>query len=309
MNDEKGSATDFDSSAGESAEDKKKAGAASRARNRTVMLTPEMTGHVRALLQKDPEAGFTKETPHTDPLEELLPPLNEWEHHEARGVKEGSTGRMNREEPAAEKANSWEPEHNPGNSASSLRAVEAKPAHAEPHRWEAEQDHAPKNPTFTVNRTAAAKTAPASTPRAPRSPQEAGRQAAVSISGEKTKIVGFLVSFDKEKVGEVFEIRTGRWLVTSRPTDHGDYILIPDESISPLHAILRATKDGKIQVLDQLSEFGTGVMRAGAKQETEIAGGLESISHGDTVRFGERTFVICVVPPGAVLPKSEERPG
>jgi hypothetical protein len=105
-----------------------------------------------------------------------------------------------------------------------------------------------------------------------------------------------MVSFDEDSNGEIFEIRAGRWLVTSKPTDHGDFILINDESISPLHAIIRATAEGKVQVLDQLSEYGTGLFRAGTEEEEEIAGTMAAVSHGDIVRFGKRHFTVCMVP-------------
>lgn len=325
MNDEKGSgANDFEAASGESAEDKRKTTAASRARNRTVMLTPEMTGHVRALLQKDPDAAG-KEAGHSDPLEDLLPPLNEWDNppesaEYARGGKEHggfekAPAKFGREEPErrGESAADWEsPRYESGGfSAAPSGQDQTRHSPTAEHKMEADADQHSRYPSFSVNRAAPARVAaatPAANPqRAPRTPVEAsGRYSPVSISGEKTKIVAFLISFDKDKVGEVFEIRAGRWLVTSRPTDHGDYILIADDSISPLHAILRATKDGKVQVLDQLSEFGTGVYRSGSDQKIEIAGGLETVNHGDIVRFGERYFVVCIVPDASIVAKLAE---
>ena len=114
--------------------------------------------------------------------------------------------------------------------------------------------------------------------------------------GSPGRLVGLLVSYDVREEGEIFEIRSGRFLITSRPTDNGDYLLINDASVSPLHAIVRATEDGKIQVLDQLSEFGTGLRRSGGEEEEEVAGGLATVSHGDTVRFGKRLFVVVSIP-------------
>jgi hypothetical protein len=115
-------------------------------------------------------------------------------------------------------------------------------------------------------------------------------------SNDTSKLVGFLISYDRVDAGEMFEIRSGRFLITSRPTDNGDYLLVDDETISPLHAIVRATKDGSIQVLDQLSEFGTGVTRGGDGEEEEVSGGLATILHGDVVRFGKRSFVVVAIP-------------
>ena len=110
------------------------------------------------------------------------------------------------------------------------------------------------------------------------------------------KIVGFLVSYDVDEDGEVYPIRSGRWLITSRRTDHGDYILMEDDTISPLHAILRATSDGRLQLLDQLSEYGTAIRRAGQAGEIEVAGGLESIVGGDVIRLGKRNFTVITIP-------------
>ncbi len=114
-----------------------------------------------------------------------------------------------------------------------------------------------------------------------------------------TLLVGFLVSYDGNQFGEMYEIRAGRWMITSRPTDHGDFLLINDQTVSPLHAILRVTQDGKVQVLDQLSEYGTAVIRAGSGTEEEVAGSMVGIGHGDTIRLGNRHFVLCLVPPAA----------
>ena len=73
-------------------------------------------------------------------------------------------------------------------------------------------------------------------------------------------------------------------------------MLIEHESVSPLHAILRTTKDHKIQVMDQLSEHGTAIVRLGTNEEVEVAGGLETVENGDTLRIGEREFFVFLLP-------------
>ena len=73
-------------------------------------------------------------------------------------------------------------------------------------------------------------------------------------------------------------------------------MLIEDETVSPLHAILRTTKDNKIQIMDQLSEFGTAIIRAGTEEEIEVAGGLETVENGDTLRIGERRYSVILLP-------------
>jgi len=125
-----------------------------------------------------------------------------------------------------------------------------------------------------------------------------------AVKAPSSKIVGFLISFDKVEFGEVYEIRSGRFMLSSRSAGQDDYIIIQDESISALHAIIRATDDGKIQILDQLSEFGTGVIPVGKTAEDNVSGSMVSVKHGDTVRFGKRTFLVCTVPPVGKATKS-----
>lgn len=113
---------------------------------------------------------------------------------------------------------------------------------------------------------------------------------------ELTKLAGFFVSFDVEQSGEVVELRKGRWTLSSKPSQEGNCIVLEDASISSSHAIIRVTNDGKIQVLDQLSEFGTGILRNGADEEEEIEGAMVTLEHGDRVRFGKRYFFVCILP-------------
>lgn len=114
--------------------------------------------------------------------------------------------------------------------------------------------------------------------------------------GDQTRIAGFMVSYDVDPNGEVCELRKGRWMLTSRVTNEGNSIVLDDPSISQLHAIVRVTNDCKIQVLDQLSEYGTGVLRVGNEEEEEVVGAMVNLDHGDRVRFGKRYFYVCVIP-------------
>jgi hypothetical protein len=304
MNHDNGSMNEEEVSMGDGADDKKKGVSSSRARNRTVMLTPEMTGQVRALLHKEQPSDVG--TP--DPLEELLPPMVDWDSSPARTTAEGGTKIDN--SPPAEVAPAFN--RRPDSSAGLFGNVASRP---EPSSFDPmtsvggamqtrevptiQPQTAPSgsaNPSFSVNPTPAPTATPVAAPAA---------SAKTWLTG-KSKIVGMLVSYDNDPNGEVFPVRSGRWLITSRATDHGDYIIIDDETISPLHAILRATKDGKLQVLDQLSEHGTGIIRAGEDEEIEIAGGLEPLYHGDTVRFGERYYLIGLVPEANVVADDAE---
>lgn len=278
-----------------------KGNVASRARNRTVLLTPDAIGQVRAQMTEESLQ---------DPMSELLPPVS-WDYQQpgaaavaapepAKGPDDGYLGvgraldEVRRESEGSIRRPTGKFEKS-GIGPSSPRAqsplghttIMTNPNLESARGFSAGRAQT-KGTTATNLRQAIAEVAPPA-PRA---------------ASPKSKIVGFLISFDAEKNGEVFEIRAGRWLVTSRPTDHGDFILVHDESISPLHAIIRATAEGKVQVLDQLSEFGTGIVRSGSETEEEIAGTMAGINHGDTVRFGKRNFVVCMVPKG--MSKTEE---
>ncbi|MCB0311230.1 MAG: FHA domain-containing protein, partial [Bdellovibrionales bacterium] len=112
---------------------------------------------------------------------------------------------------------------------------------------------------------------------------------------QESMLVGFLVSFDKNEFGAVFELRVGRLIVTCEAAGAGNYLVIEDETVSPMHAIMRITAAGEIQVLDQLSEFGTKVQRFGSDKEDELSGDKSSLEHGDVIKFGNRVFYVCVI--------------
>lgn len=108
-------------------------------------------------------------------------------------------------------------------------------------------------------------------------------------------VVGFMVSFDKDTNGEIFDLRVGRLAVTSEVGTSGSYIHINDETVSPMHAIMRISSSGEIQLLDQLSEHGTKVKRANGGQLDELSGDKALVYHGDTILFGKRSFHVCMV--------------
>ena len=382
MNEEKRFGTagqNFGRAADEPEEKKNSTSAASRARNRTVMLTPEMTGQVRALLYQDPEeeaaaahsGGSADALPSLDwsrPGQDVSVPEEEIEADSGdsfggdisadreKGRRSGSTSKIDvsqfaealdmRQEAKADSGSGFpnvaapaapsgigHVSSNPptshglglggsipsggGGLGLGLGGIGASQGETRPARGGTSSAINSLQPAFSVNSSTPAPAAPTVRPGPAATaarPPAAGTGAPVAKAGSviqaakpaATKIVGFLVSMDKDKNGEVYEIRAGRWVLTSRPTDHGDYILINDESISPLHAIIRATKDGKIQVLDQLSEHGSGVISVGSDEEEDAAGSTVTVEHGDTVRFGARYFTVCMIPAIRHIATSEE---
>ncbi len=115
-----------------------------------------------------------------------------------------------------------------------------------------------------------------------------------------TQLVGFLVSFDYEPNGSYLELRVGRLIVSSKFEGSGNCLVLQDESVSPMHAIMRITLGNSVQVLDQLSESGTRIQRAGSGEEQFLSGEKSTLSHGDVIVFGDRSFHLCLVMVDAV---------
>lgn len=207
----------------------------SRARNRTVMLTPEITGQVRARLAQEAES----------PPPVVPTPPQGGGFDSPRGF--GQRAPQPPPPPAYEEDDQFT---SPG-----------------------EEEVAPQPPRGV-----------AAPPR---------RERATWV--KETPVVGFLVSYDVNPNGDVYELRTGRMVVTSRAQAGTNCLVIEDESVSPMHAIVRIDAKGQVQVLDQLSEFGTTIVRLGTGAEEQLSGEKGFVEHGDILRFGSRSFHVCVV--------------
>ena len=101
------------------------------------------------------------------------------------------------------------------------------------------------------------------------------------------KLVGFLVSYVSDPMGRYVELREGRLLVTSGESSSDSSLVILDESVSAMHAIMRIAADGAILILDQLSEHGTRIRRAEGGKVDSLMGDKSSLGHGDVVIFGD----------------------
>jgi len=110
---------------------------------------------------------------------------------------------------------------------------------------------------------------------------------------KKTSLVGFLVSFENNKEGDYFVLRAGRLIVSSDDSAQGSLLLLKDETVSPMHAIIRVAEKNVI-VLDQLSENGTSVTRIDGEQ-LELSGDKTNLQHGDEVSFGDKKFKVCLL--------------
>jgi len=230
--------TDFEDTFGTSS-DEFASDSSSRARNRTVMLTPDTIGQVREQLAKDivPKERSGGASP--SPTEGK---------QETGGQTAGS-----RYTPGGQGASSTPPAATP-----SPQAPTASPTFSNTDGW--------GNPVTEY-----------------------------VVWTKESPIVGFLVSYDENPNGTIFELRAGRLIVTSESPGAGNFLVVQSDSVSPMHAIMRIGQGGDLQVLDQLSEFGTRIVRLGGDGDEELSGDKSSLEHGDTIYFGERKFHVCIV--------------
>lgn len=59
-----------------------------------------------------------------------------------------------------------------------------------------------------------------------------------------------------------------------------------------------------MQVLDQLSEFGTKVRRSGTGEVCHLSGDKSGLYHGDVLQIGNRSFHVCLVARSDVVPSA-----
>jgi hypothetical protein len=233
---------------------------APRARNRTVMLTPEITGQVRARLAKE-----------LDPSPALagMPDA---------GRSTGGFVSASPRRPAVEA-----PPERP-------RSAPVAPT---PHP--ASQGGSYKDARRSAEAPAPAARQPAPAPRAPVVTQAAPEGDVIEWK-KSSALVGILVTYDRDQNGEIFPLRSGRLIVTSEMPSGGNFLFLEDATVSSMHAIVRIGEDGAIQILDQLSEHGTNITRINGGEEVNLSGDKANVEHGDEVAFGDRKFTVCLLP-------------
>ena len=268
---------------------------APRARNRTVMLSSDVTGEVRARLADD----FTEEESATE-ARRILPSS---EPIVDRGFSEPISAGTIVSSPT-------QSESKPVSAASSdeaqlekARTTQAAPSAAFGTPTSKSPPAQPEAPKPAETPSHLRRTIPAPTPKPPvpsaplASPGAAARGDRIEWSKE-SPVLGFLVSYDKDENGQVFELKGGRLIVTSEVSVGGSFLLLSDESVSPMHAILKAGTNGEVQVLDQLSESGTEIKRHDSGETESLSGDKGVLKHGDLVSFGDRSFHVCLIDRG-----------
>lgn len=249
---------------------------ANRARNRTIMLTPEMTGQVRARLV----------APAGDEVSPMISAGEENGQEDLQGVfRPGSwqpAPPPSTQVAAAEDDNDWTRPISTGEPDAPAIAPQTM------------------NPLTTRNgqgSTASAQVGPHYAPPPVGSEGDNSKSDASEYVVWRTMspVSGFLVTFDNEEMGDFIELRQGRLIVTSEGENTGNFMCIRHRTVSPMHAIMRIQPGGDLQVLDQLSESGTRIIRAGSGDEELLSGEKGTVRHGDVVCFGERKYHVCLL--------------
>jgi hypothetical protein len=326
-----------------------------RARNRTVMLTPEVAGNVRARLGGEVtgevfEPAIALGDGDDSDTQDWSSPLVENEPTStAFGYATGEDDGLKSEAWSQEETEAILDEYSPASGSAAFKEAEdSGEAYSEQETrssaWEQPQVEAEEEPRFVapariVRAGAASPVSRSETHVAPPEPVWIPSAAAThesyeteieeiqsgptsSVSDEHfalepedgsmgyeriiwkthSKLVGFLVSYDNNPLGAFVELRKGRLLITSEGEGSGNCLVVNHETVSPMHAIMRIAEDGAVQVLDQLSEHGTRIIRGGhgqdAGEDVLLSGEKASLRNGDVLSFGDRKFHVCLVVAG-----------
>lgn len=117
----------------------------------------------------------------------------------------------------------------------------------------------------------------------------------INESATTGQLFGWFVSFASPE-GASLELREGRFFITNTSVRRGDLVL-HDDSVSSPHALVTIGSRTGLTVQDLMSEVGLFIKKAGDNtfyQERETA----ELAHGDSVRFGNVEFLVCLIPNG-----------
>ena len=102
----------------------------------------------------------------------------------------------------------------------------------------------------------------------------------------KSKLVGFLVAYDDNELGEAYELRVGRYIVKNNGlTQEKNDIIVNREDVDSPHLAINVTQDNKIEVQDIFSKEGSYYLKEYQTVEKRLKG-VVSLKHGDKLRVG-----------------------
>jgi hypothetical protein len=114
------------------------------------------------------------------------------------------------------------------------------------------------------------------------------------IKSSSQQLIGWLISFKKERTGSAVEIREGRFFIGGSKVRESD-LIIADGSLSIPHCLMKADKESGIQVQDLMSENGTYIKKSGSGNFEKVL--VPTVAeHGDWLKFGEYEVMVCIVP-------------
>jgi hypothetical protein len=278
--------------------DKKGAGTI-RARNKTVMLSPEITGQVRAKLASEAVAR-----PGSAGVD-------------SRKVAVESSGGLHRTVPNAGAAIQSRSATImvPPDDVSRVRSAPLPDPLSSHQDLPTRSASGYANPGFGGQRTNAGsygapplrpepveETTAASAHHAEPAPPQEPQHLTVSYT-KKGVLVGFLITQHFNEEGDFVPLYAGRMMVSGdldgvtpgATPGQWNKLVLKDESVSGMHAIMKV-QGGEIQVLDQLSEHGTKIIKTATAEELELTNGRGTLEHGDTVIFGNVALKVCLVP-------------
>ncbi len=117
----------------------------------------------------------------------------------------------------------------------------------------------------------------------------------MEVIHNNSRLIGWLVSYAEEDMGQSYELRAGRYFISGDGQQEARTIVVKDEAISSPHIALNAGSQHTLQVMDIFSDHGTVVVRSGTNQEVPVTGPVQ-IEHGDWIRIAnKKRFQVCLI--------------
>ena len=111
---------------------------------------------------------------------------------------------------------------------------------------------------------------------------------------DQTPLIGFLITFNNNPNGDFYELREGKLVITSQMNKNMNSLVINDESIAVMHAVMKITSN-KITLLDPFGENVTTLKHFNSDEVIELSEESEIIKDKDIVTFGNVTFKVCLI--------------
>ncbi|RMG45275.1 MAG: FHA domain-containing protein [Candidatus Dadabacteria bacterium] len=109
------------------------------------------------------------------------------------------------------------------------------------------------------------------------------------------RLIGWLVSYQLDKMGKAYELRSGRSFIASRPVENEPTISIDEQDIDTPHLALSASKNHKLMAQDIFSSGGSYLKRCQSDEEVQLGSPVQ-LKHGDWIRIGEKIrFQVCLI--------------